>query len=223
MDLFAGVRGTFANIDKVIGELRNGVSYYNNRVASLTLLQNEILEHAIESEDSITFLMGLNSFLVEELQEVSGRYSEQDASLSSLDETIGIQQESIQGLEAELERVKDAATQEALFMQQYATNQMRTLEGIRGDLNTGNTQLENMEGRLPQLAEKFVNLKRQREERVRDLESKIRRRGNMEESLVALDNQRRQLREYLTAVETLPLPDTMEGDDEVNDYFSSLP
>lgn len=225
MDIFNGVRNTFKNIDKVIGELRTGVTNYGTRVTNLTLFHNEILRHALEAEDSIFFLMNLNNFLFNEIEDVESQIQTQGGNLGDLNLTIAAQLESVQKLERELTRIKEQATQEAIAMQQYATGQMNTLEQLKAQLNGENMRLDASAGRLPQLLDRFKELKRSRSQQEAKLQQQLQARANLKGSLAELTDQRKQLHQYLEAVETLPLPENfgnIQPEDEVNRYFDSM-
>src|SRR5687768_2742721 len=135
---FETLRETFGKIETSINSLRNGVDLYSTDVMKLNDLQDQIMQRAMDSEDSILFLIRLNEQLIVELETVEEEQGDVSEEVEELNRVIRDLQDQIAAKNQQIANIQTRVQNELGIIDQIANNQVGRLQDIQNDLVSAN-------------------------------------------------------------------------------------
>ncbi len=196
-----GLNRVYDRIDQSIGNLRVGLDQYTQGINRISDLHDIIIANAVASEDTLLFLVRLNDALFAELSRVEGAASGVRSGLGNLEEELTRRNATIAQLNAEIANHRVAVTE----AQRRAELQAANIATLNTDMTAANSVLARTSQHLNQFNERTAQLKRKRDDEVQSVRANLQRREALAGQLQNLEQERAELRQLLTAVDTVPL------------------
>lgn len=207
------------SIDNNIFQLQNSVNYYTTNLQKLSELHNIIIQNAIDSEDSVHFLLLLNEKIIQELDGVSTTKESTNTEIAKLQENINTLQTELLARNAQIQTLETDLSR----IEERVTVQNTSLSGLFNNLQNNNNTLNQSINTMQNFQNKLNTLKRKHGSDLESLKQKIQRKETLQNYVNELNDESTKLKTFLTAIETLPEIETLPtiDDDERMDSSSS--
>lgn len=198
---FGSLRETFNKIESSLNSLTTGVDLYSTDVRKLGEIQNIIIERALESEDSILFLMRLNEQLLIELETVDVEQGSITGNVNVLNSDIERLRKQIADKDSQIAFLQSQAQTEFNNIERIANSQANRMQVLERDLNSANVILATSGRRMNDMTQKLIQVTNKRNAEVAKLQTRVSKRRRLEDRFGGLEQERQELRRMLTATD----------------------